>query len=744
VLRAKDDLRPPPSVEDLQRSVAALNEAGNAVPRRVVGDFAGLGELSLFVVPLGPQARYGWVAAGSRAPGFPDHLQRTMFEVGAQQFAAALRDRHLADLRAEETALQQSEERFRLAFQHAAVGMALLTPEGRFVQVNPALCGILGRPERDLLGADWPSVTHPEDLPRVLDAVRRLVSGETNSVVLIKRGTHPDGNVVWVQDSLSMTRDAGGHARHLVALIEDITDQKRAEKALRLSEARFSRLFRNSPAALALGVLRDGRVIDANDHWLELFGYERHEVIGRSSSELQLWADPQERAGTIAQLVRDGVVRDFETRFRKKSGEIRRALVTFVRTELPGEQEPINLSMLIDVTDRRRAEVERARLDSITDAALAYLSLDDLLRELLSRLRSALRAEFAALRLVDEEAQELVLRAVDGVPFERIAGIRIPIESSSPIRLDAPFVVDELPRPDPGRDDWYARIWSAVGLPLRAGMGVPLLVEGKTIGVVNVASTGTPFTEEDQRLLRVVADRVAPAIERGRLVESVGESRRRLAALSQRLVEIQETERREIARELHDEVGQLLTGLLFKIEGHGPSAGNPKDEMKGIVNDLVDRVRNLSMNLRPPMLDELGLLSALTWQIDRFEAQTGISVRFHHADLDRRFGPQVEITAFRIVQEALTNVARHARVGQVKVDVWANPASLGARIEDEGRGFDVAKALLAGSSGLEGMRERSRLAGGSLAIESEPGKGTRLSVELPLDRARLSKEEEEG
>jgi signal transduction histidine kinase len=346
--------------------------------------------------------------------------------------------------------------------------------------------------------------------------------------------------------------------------------------------------------------------------------------------------------------------------------------------------------------------------------------------------------------LVDEEAQELVLRAVDGVPFERIAGIRIPIESSSPIRLDAPFVVDELPRPDPGRDDWYARIWSAVGLPLRAGMGVPLLVEGKAIGVVNVASTGTPFTEEDQRLLRVVADRVAPAIERGRLVESVGESRRRLAALSQRLVEIQETERREIARELHDEVGQLLTGLLFKIEGHGPSAGNPKDEMKGIVNDLVDRVRNLSMNLRPPMLDELGLLSALTWQIDRFEAQTGISVRFHHADLDRRFGPQVEITAFRIVQEALTNVARHARVGQVKVDVWANPASLGARIEDEGRGFDVAKALLAGSSGLEGMRERSRLAGGSLAIESEPGKGTRLSVELPLDRARLSKEEEEG
>jgi signal transduction histidine kinase len=309
--------------------------------------------------------------------------------------------------------------------------------------------------------------------------------------------------------------------------------------------------------------------------------------------------------------------------------------------------------------------------------------------------------------------------------------------------LDVPYFVDELRPPDPGRDDWYARLWSAIGLPLRAGMGVPLLVEGKAIGVVNVASTRTPFTEEDQRLLRVVADRVAPAIERGRLVETVGESRRRLAALSQRLVEVQEGERREIARELHDEVGQLLTGLLFKIEGHGAAAGNPKDEMKGIINDLIGRVRDLSMTLRPPMLDELGLLAALTWQIDRFEAQTDMSVRFHHADLeDRRLGAQVEITAFRIVQEALTNVARHAGVRHVSVDVWANAVSLGARIEDQGRGFDVEAALGARSSGLEGMRERSRLAGGHLAIESAPGEGTRLSLELPLAPASLPKEAE--
>lgn len=733
VLRVRDDLRPAPSAEDLRRTVVASAEPKDAAARRIVGDFAGLGALSLFVIPLSPYSHYGWVAAGSRKEGFPDDVQRALLEVGAQQLSAALRERHLADVRAAETALSQSEERFRLAFEHAAVGMALLTPEGRFVQVKPALCRILGRQEKELLGADWPSVTHPEDVPGVHEAIRQLISSERSSVILTRRCTHPDGKLVWVQKSLSMTRDADGRPRHLVLLAQDITDQKRAEEALRLSEARFSQLFRNSPAALALGRLHDGRIIDANDHWLELFGYERHEVIGRNAAELQLWADPQERAGVIAQLVRDGVVRDHETRYRKKSGEIRDALITFLRTELPGEPEPVNLSMLLDISDRRHAEIERARFDSITDAALAHLALDDLLRELLARLRSALRADVTTLRLVDENAREFVLRAVDGVPFERIADIRIPLESSFPTRLDSPYFVDELPRPDSGGEDWYARVWSALDLPLRAAMGVPLLVEGKQIGVLSVAATRTPFTEEDQRLLRVVADRVAPAIERGRLVETLEESRRRLAALSQRLVDVQETEHREVARELHDEVGQLLTGLLLMIEGHGPGGGSRKEEMKGVVNDLIDRVRHLSMNLRPPMLDTLGLLSALTWQIERFQAQTGVSVRFHHADLDRRFGPQLEITAFRIVQEALTNVARHAGVKRANVDVWANSTSLGVRIEDEGRGFDVAAALAGRSSGLEGMRERSRLVGGHLAIESEPGTGTRVSADLPLD-----------
>ncbi|HXO28574.1 MAG TPA: PAS domain S-box protein [Thermoanaerobaculia bacterium] len=728
-LSVRDTLRPSPAAAEIKRIVTAAMEPGNAEVRTVAGDFAGLGAVSLFVIPLGPQGRYGWVAAGSRERAFPDPLQRALLEVGAQQLSAALRQRHLADVRAAAMAERETEERYRLAFENAAVGMAVLTLEGRFRQVNSALCRILGRPEKDLLGVDWRSVTYPEDVPRVTEAMRRLVSGETNSEILVKRGTHPSGKVVWVQNSLSAARDADGHLLHLVVLIEDITEQRRAEDGLRLLEARFSTMFRVSPAALGMGALHTGRILDVNDRWLELFGYRRDEVIGRDASELQLWADPHERQPVMDRLLRDGVVRDLETHFRRKSGELRDALLSFVRTELPGEHDPVSIAEIVDVTERRRAEGERARLDSITDAALGYLSLDDMLRELLGRLRSALSAELASVWLVDAERQFLVPRAVNGIPYDSIAAVRIPLDSSAPISLDSPFCVDDLPRPEAGRDDWYARLWAAAAPPLRSWMGCPLVLEGTAIGVVNVAATRTPFHAEDRRLLRVVADRVAPAIVRGRLVETVRESRERLAALSERVVNLQETERREMARELHDQIGQFLTGLRFMIEA--PRTGG-REEMLAVVNELIGRVSDLSVNLRPPMLDELGLLPALLWQIERFETQTGIRVDFHHANLDRRFAPEIEITAFRIVQEALTNVARHAGVMKARVEVWADAETLGARIADEGRGFRVEEALARYSSGLAGMRERCRLLGGQLTIESAPGTGTRLAMTLPL------------
>jgi signal transduction histidine kinase len=147
------------------------------------------------------------------------------------------------------------------------------------------------------------------------------------------------------------------------------------------------------------------------------------------------------------------------------------------------------------------------------------------------------------------------------------------------------------------------------------------------------------------------------------------------------------------------------------------------------------RVDNLSLDLRPAILDDLGLLPALLWHFERYTAQTNVCVTFRHSGLEgRRFASEVETAAYRIVQEALTNVARHADVSEVMVRAWADQDVLAVQIEDQGAGFDLEATLAAGeTTGLAGMRDRAVLLGGKLTVESAPGTGTRVTAEFPLD-----------
>ncbi len=223
-----------------------------------------------------------------------------------------------------------------------------------------------------------------------------------------------------------------------------------------------------------------------------------------------------------------------------------------------------------------------------------------------------------------------------------------------------------------------------------------------------------------------------------RLLQEAEEGRIRLEALSRRLVEIQEMERSQIAREIHDEIGQLLIGLKLMLATNPDLSGPPpatREEMLRIVNELIGRLRSLSMDLRPPMLDEVGLVAALIWHFERYSNRTNVHVSFQHSVGGSRFPASVEIAVFRIVQEALTNVARHACVESAEVDIRADSKFLRLRIEDAGLGFDRSTAPAAGSAGLTGMRERALLLGGSFSIESAPGAGTRVSVSLPLRAA---------
>jgi len=214
--------------------------------------------------------------------------------------------------------------------------------------------------------------------------------------------------------------------------------------------------------------------------------------------------------------------------------------------------------------------------------------------------------------------------------------------------------------------------------------------------------------------------------------------KQRLRQLSHRLVEVQETERRHLARELHDEVGQLLTGLKLRLEicQRLPREESTETlaEAQGGVNELVRRVREMSLNLRPAVLDDLGLLAAFHWLFQRYTAQTGVRVDFSEVGLkSRRFAPELETAAFRIVQEALTNVARHAAVQQATVQATLAAEFFTVQIRDAGRGFDPQAMLAAHTSnGLAGMSERALLLGGQLEIVAAPGQGASITAHLPL------------
>ncbi len=210
-----------------------------------------------------------------------------------------------------------------------------------------------------------------------------------------------------------------------------------------------------------------------------------------------------------------------------------------------------------------------------------------------------------------------------------------------------------------------------------------------------------------------------------------------LRALSQRLLEAQEAERRALAAEMHDEIGQLLTGLnllLLSIDPHGDAAAVAAylSQARRTVGELIARVRHLSLDLRPPMLDDLGLRPTLDWLAERYTAQTRVRVHLSQIGIDRRFSPMLELVVYRIIQEALTNVARHAETTEVTVRVWTENDQLHVLVEDQGRGFDPAALDPYRSSGLSGMSERVALLGGALTITSAPGVGTSIRAALPL------------
>jgi PAS domain S-box-containing protein len=248
---------------------------------------------------------------------------------------------------------------------------------------------------------------------------------------------------------------------------------------------------------------------------------------------------------------------------------------------------------------------------------------------------------------------------------------------------------------------------------------------------------------DDITLLKGLADQASNAIENVELFEQVRAGREHQRELAKSLVDIQEAERRHIARELHDHVGQLLTGLQFMLENAKNQASGTQrgdlEEIQKSVSDIIGQVRDMSLNLRPSMLDDMGLVPTLQWHLDRYTNQTGIQVIFEYDEFSQRFPTEIESAAYRIVQEALTNVARHAQIKEVFVGLVVQERTLWVEVLDKGKGFDASTDFNKPTSGLGGMQERANLVGGYLTIRTFINQGTQILATLPLNGKPLER-----
>ncbi len=535
---------------------------------------------------------------------------------------------NITERRVAEEQLRRSEEQFRGAFDDAAVGMALVATDGRYLQVNHSLCLITGYAEEELLATTFQAITHPDDLEKDLGLARRALAGEFGSYRMEKRYIHKDGHVVWIMLSVALVHDDQGRPSHFVSMIEDITQRKRAEEALARYVLRITNLHQLDQTILAT--------------------HHPRRIADEALSDL-------------------------------------RALVPCWNVAL----------FLLNL--RRR----RVRL---------------------------LASEGAA-----QQVHNGPVSAVEAFGAEALSTLR----AGNPVNVS-----------DVDAQQGHTSITRAmIAEGVHSFALVPLTAEGRLIGTLRLDRDRPGGLEsEEMETAREVADQLAIGIRHAQLFQQVRRGRRRLAELSTRLFTTQEAERRHLARELHDEIGQALTALKLNLQAIavGDSAIRAALVQEGsqTVDQLIAQVRNLSLDLRPSMLDDFGLVSALRWFADRVALRSKLDVKFFEdLGLDR-LPATIETACFRIVQEALTNVTRYAFAKHAWVQLSRHHNELTMVVQDDGVGFDVSlvkeRAARGTGLGLLGMRERAALLGGRIEITSTAGQGTEVRLILPLGAPNAS------
>lgn len=545
--------------------------------------------------------------------------------------------------------------------------------------------------------------------------------------------------------------------------LEKVEFQARVEillRARRLSlelNQRYRRLFENVP----LGLYRttpEGRILDASAALVQMLGYPDREALMNIKS-IDTYVNPQDRQRWRELMEQQGAVRHFEAQLRQRDGSI---IWVEDNAQVVRDAEGRVLyyeGSLQDITERKQAEEEKARgqrlLLALSQAAQAvqrartpeevYCTIGDEVSRLgyhavvftLTDDRTHLTPSYlsyepavirAAEKLTGLSAKDYRFPLVPGSPYQQV------IAEGKAVFIDQTleFVAEALPVP---LRPLAGRLASLLGL--ERSILAPLVINGEHYGLLAVSSAD--LSEADVPAVSVFANQATIALENAQLLISLTEQREKLRTLAARLAEVAEDEHRRLARELHDRVGQNLTALSINIGAvrsllpleTPPQVASRLDDSIALLEETAEHIRDVMADLRPAVLDDYGLLAALHWYSQRFSQRTGIATNVQGREPMSRLPSAVETALFRITQEALTNVARHAQASQVTVTLEAADGGIHLTIADDGVGFDPA-ARRRGGWGLMIMCERAEAVGGHLRVESAPGKGARITVEVPI------------
>lgn len=536
------------------------------------------------------------------------------------------------------------------------------------------------------------------------------------------------------------------HLERLSQIVERALDEKAQRTfdrdALKTSQD-FARNIVDSSLDMIIAVDPQRTIVEFNRAAEETFGYRREEVLGKNID--MLYADPpsglivSQTTSAQGRLVR-------EVYNRRKNGEVFPSyLAASVLTGAHGHQiglmgisRDISAMKRVEQQVQKRANEFSALYETTRDLANQY-HVPTLLQTLVERATTLLSASGGGIYLFDRETGDLRFEAGIGEknpPLGTRLGMGEGIAGRVAQTRQPIFVDSALPHDD-------AQSWPEHSAAT-AALQVPMLYAGELIGVLTVNDFKTVTRElmqDDTRLLELFAAHAASAVHNATLFEQVRASRERLQKLSGSLLRAQEVERRSIARELHDEIGQALTGIQLNFQSIEPlltdrDASASLSENMAAIERLLHQVRDLSLNLRPSILDDFGLVPGLRWLVERQPRNQGLAFELVAPEIDPRPAADVETVCFRVAQEALTNTARHAKASHVRIELSKHEKELTLMIEDDGIGFDVAQAMTrstrGSSMGLLGMYERVELVGGRIGITSAKGRGTKIRVVVPL------------